>query len=154
MSFHSLFENHTSRRLSSYVVWLFRMVNLVLISFFVHQINGIFLVCHFVEAFLAPTTCSSTRNQVHSQERQRATSEEFAETICIGRLKVSVEYSTANNNRYGEENKLNRNDLGRVETLQSAIHVADLHKSRNNENENEEVGDGECQGSPESVRQQ
>ena len=111
MSFHGLVENHTGRRLPSCAVRLFHMVHLVLISFFIHQINRIFLVYRVAKVLLVSIACSSTCYQVYSQKCQGAASKKFAKTICVGRLKIPVEYSTADDNRYGEEDELDRNDL-------------------------------------------
>ena len=89
--------------------------------------NGIFWVClAILIVFLVPPRPSAC-NEPDAKEGQSASTDKLASILCRGSFKIAVEYCRSTNNGQCEENELNRNDLGGVESLERPINVFDLH---------------------------
>ena len=120
-----------------------------MVSFAIQQSNSLFLV--FIlgrESRLIIRTHAATRDEINAQESQRTPSNELCTANHRHRVEITVENRTADDHGEGEQDKLGRNHLCRVKALESTVDIPDLHQCTKNEDEDEEIGDGECNDMP------
>jgi hypothetical protein len=77
----------------------------------------------------------ATGDEEHAEKGKEAAAHEFDGLLAGGTLKVTVEDGAANDYTESKQNKLDRDDLGRIEALKSLVQVSDLHDGGREENE-------------------
>ena len=124
------------------------------VCFFVHKVDSLLFVVKntMIIVFVIPGSTAS--DQIHSAKGENTSSDKLPKSFCRCRLEVSVQHGAANDDRDRETNKLGRNDLSGVESLQSPVDVPYLCKGRGDEDEYQEVGDGERESSKKGIGDQ
>lgn len=102
------------------------------------HVDLIFLV-HVIVLFMV-LDLSSTRYAPNSKERQDTPADKLSNTCHSCLFKVAVQNRASHYDEDGEHHKLRRNHLGRIESLQRAVDILDLHDRSEDEHCDEEVG--------------
>ena len=87
---------------------------------FTHEMDS-FLCASRVIKLKALAPIPPACDEVYSEERESATTDELANSYGVGRFKVPVEHSASHNDGDGEQHKLSGNNLGGVEALQGLV---------------------------------
>lgn len=85
----------------------------------------------------------------NAEKGEKTAADKFQRLLQRSTLKITVEDGASDNHREGEQDKLDRNDLGRVEPLKRLVHISDLHDGSAQKNDKQPVCDGGGKGSPE-----
>lgn len=124
-----------------------RQVKSIMVSFAIQEPNGLFLISSRIVGFIIRTD-STARDKVDTQESQQTTPDEFRCTFSGHRLEVTVQDRTTDDDGDRKQDELGRDHLRGVEALQSSVDVANLHQGTENEDEDQQVGNGECDDMP------
>src|SRR6202012_5424583 len=112
-----------------------------------------FIVLFVVVLLVASCLRCSARDEPDADEGQRAAADELASVVARVALEVAVEDGAADDDAEREEHELRRDHLRRLEALQRAVDVLNLHDGGEDEDGQQQVGDRERQRLQQRVRQ-
>ncbi len=88
-----------------------------------------------------------------AEEGQEAAADEFSSLFGSRTFEIPVQHGAADDDTERERDKLDRDNLGRVEPLESLVDVADLHHRGGQQDEDERVRNRSREGPEERRRQ-
>ena len=103
------------------------------------QSDGLLQALGFQEDLFILLPVPPTSNEEHSEEGEETAADKLCGLFRRGPLKVAVQHRASRDDAEGEHDKLDGDDLGRVEALERLVHVADLHDGRAQEDDQERV---------------
>jgi len=124
------------------------------IPFLVRKAYGILEIIVVRQDFVViMALLTAASDEKDAEEGKETTSNKLGRLFSVRSFEIAVQDGASNDHTQRKHYKLDWDNLGRIETLQRLVDVANLHDCRPKENNDENVSDRSCKSTPKSGRQ-